>query len=792
MDPYIKSKKSMLLCRMRTATFMGVLCVFMLTGAANAVTYTDSAPQTTPGQDFLFTFSPVEPWSDGNATLTVHARGDYSVAHPNDESLNWDIDGLISDVGAPAYGTVINEFDYNDVEWEQSYSINGGIIDALTTASSILIYVDLSSDVDYQIDPSKHFVEVELTYTGAKCPLPSKLYPDPYDGATDVPVYTWLSWSDSPKPPEPGQIVINELYMEDDDWLELFNPTGSPLDLTGCQVIAKRLSDTTVLTMPPFTLAPGEYVVLHETPGADTQTDLYFDQNILWTENPGSCALVNASGVGIDFVRWSDSIGAVPSSDTPPAGTNWTGIDPWAPTNQSINTLGRDGVSTDTDDGSDWENTCGIDADGKTPGAPNIGGAVTANSTQEPEIDTDATLQAGTSVNLSRELMDGQEIEQPETTRLETFSSNSLVVIDSFGLSTDYAHGLAWDGAAIWVSEAFVTDLWEINPSDGSVISQYNNPVDNARGLAFDGTNLWVAQWSPGPPYSIYKLDNSLSVDLKLEVATSSAPEGLTWADGFLWLTTHDGPIYKIDPGNGQILKTVNPIPGEEPHGAAWDGQNLWIHTQGSDKIYKMSTDGLILEKYDSPVDWGQQGLTWDGTYLWATGGTNILYKLQVPDYYCPTTWDVYLGTDSTALGLIASNLDEPYYYPGILGPRVTYFWQVITKNPSGEAPGKIWSFETGGPIPSRIEISGPILVDENSANQYTCTAYYDNGSTLDVTDITKWSIDSNYADINDTGYLTTATIPDDRVEKINAIYANKSDYHYITVRKSGPILYVD
>ena len=119
METYRKSLNSVFLFRMRTATLMMALCVFMLAaGAANAVTYTDSSPQTTAGQNFVFTFSPVHPWNGGNGTFTVHARGDYSVS-ASSEYLDWDIDGLVSDRAAPsAGGTVIQTFNFDDIEWE--------------------------------------------------------------------------------------------------------------------------------------------------------------------------------------------------------------------------------------------------------------------------------------------------------------------------------------------------------------------------------------------------------------------------------------------------------------------------------------------------------------------------------------------------------------------------------------------------------------------------------------------------------------------------------------------------
>ena len=79
----------------------------------------------------------------------------------------------------------------------------------------------------------------------------------------------------------------------------------------------------------------------------------------------------------------------------------------------------------------------------------------------------------------------------------------------------------------------------------------------------------------------------------------------------------------------------------------------------------------------------------------------------------CPTTWDVYLGTDPCALGLVASNLADPNYCPpGVLEGGTTYFWQVIAKNPSGETPGNVWSFETEGGDPPECNNAVPSVAE--------------------------------------------------------------------------------
>jgi len=207
--------------------------------------------------------------------------------------------------------------------------------------------------------------------SGCKLP-PRPVTPDPRDGETNVSPGTQLTWRDS-------SVVINEIDTGANDCLELFNSSVLSVELTDWQVIAidDNGGQVATLTIPDFVLEPGAYVVLHETAGTNTSTDLYFNTHVGWhNARPGSCTLVDANGTGVDFARWFDYTGTDPSTDPPPAGTGWKGSDPYAPVDQVLHSLGRDGISTDTDDGGDWENTSGVHADGKTFGSANIGGVL--------------------------------------------------------------------------------------------------------------------------------------------------------------------------------------------------------------------------------------------------------------------------------------------------------------------------------------------------------------------------------------------------------------------------------
>ena len=169
-----------------------LVCLLVLASAATAETLDDCRDQTITGQNFILSFPAVELSNGTDGTFTIHARGDYSVSWPQDEYLTWDIDGLCSGTGAPAYGSVIQIYNHDDVEWEQTFTVSGACLSAATADSSVNINLDLSSQV-HIYGPS--FVCVELTYGSSCAPLAEPNNPDPCDGAINVPVDTNLAWN---------------------------------------------------------------------------------------------------------------------------------------------------------------------------------------------------------------------------------------------------------------------------------------------------------------------------------------------------------------------------------------------------------------------------------------------------------------------------------------------------------------------------------------------------------------------------------------------------------------------
>lgn len=63
--------------------------------------------------------------------------------------------------------------------------------------------------------------------------------------------------------------------------------------------------------------------------------------------------------------------------------------------------------------------------------------------------------------------------------------------------------GLAWDGSSLWLATRDAKKIWQIDPSDGSVINSFPSPNVNPEGLAWDGQYLWNSDWFTDMIYQI-------------------------------------------------------------------------------------------------------------------------------------------------------------------------------------------------------------------------------------------------------------------------------------------------
>ncbi len=155
-----------------------------------------------------------------------------------------------------------------------------------------------------------------------------------------------------PRLAELAHVIINEVDPNGPDAVELFNPTTSVVNLTGWQIlIFSGASLESTWTLPAFYLFPGAYVVVYESAGTNTQTEIYAnDSTGMEADFNYATALNNNSGQGVDFVRWGGS------TILPSAPDTWSGSPTFA-FNSSV-TIGRNKQNDDDDSSGDWFQQC--------------------------------------------------------------------------------------------------------------------------------------------------------------------------------------------------------------------------------------------------------------------------------------------------------------------------------------------------------------------------------------------------------------------------------------------------
>src|SRR5262249_26943556 len=95
----------------------------------------------------------------------------------------------------------------------------------------------------------------------------------------------------------PGQVVINEVLYRTDpanadplrsqQWVELYNKGGAPVDLTGWKLTGRAgVNGPSARALPSVTISAAGYVVIHFAVGISTPTDYYTqDQNAIFDQN---------------------------------------------------------------------------------------------------------------------------------------------------------------------------------------------------------------------------------------------------------------------------------------------------------------------------------------------------------------------------------------------------------------------------------------------------------------------------------------------------------------------------
>jgi hypothetical protein len=112
-----------------------------------------------------------------------------------------------------------------------------------------------------------------------------------------------------------------------------------------------------------------------------------------------------------------------------------------------------------------------------------------------------------------------------------------------------------------------------------------------------------------------------------------------------------------------------------------------------------------------------------------------------------------------------------------------------ITATYGGKSNTHTVTIKNVAPTLDHITISGSTSVNESSGAQYTCKAYYSDGSNTTVTSSASWNENSSYTTISGSGYLSTSSVSSDKSCTITASYGGKSDTHSVTIKNVAATL---
>jgi hypothetical protein len=142
------------------------LLILLICGVASAtpIVYTGFQLITSNAQNFAFNEVGV-PQSSGSGLFTIAANGDYSVGASDQESLAWNIDGIVSDSGwKPINADSYDAYSFNDVYWTRTITIDAASMLSITSDNIFTVSITNGGGVDIIAETNPDMVSYRLEY----------------------------------------------------------------------------------------------------------------------------------------------------------------------------------------------------------------------------------------------------------------------------------------------------------------------------------------------------------------------------------------------------------------------------------------------------------------------------------------------------------------------------------------------------------------------------------------------------------------------------------------------------
>jgi len=288
--------------------------------------------------------------------------------------------------------------------------------------------------------------------------------------------------------------------------------------------------------------------------------------------------------------------------------------------------------------------------------------------------------------------------------------------------SPQYPYGLTYDGSNLWVgtSSSNSDQIVKLDTTDGSIVGSITVPYVpsgsyTVKGLTYDGQNLWVFMDLPSSdhPDKFYKVDPGTGNVLKtINSPTNNYIGGITWVDNHIWFSsyyssnsTYNNTLVKMDTTGAYVSHIVTP--GEQPMGVAFDGQYVWCAEDTGfgatrQEIYKYDPvagtyTGEVIENPDS----SPRDMTWDGKNLWLIG------------YYSQSIYQISISGGTPQINIPISDI---YFAQTTVGDTGNF---VLSINNNGTAPLHVDSLVFSNPVFFVEETAFPYEISPGSSYNF-------------------------------------------------------------------------
>jgi len=190
--------------------------------------------------------------------------------------------------------------------------------------------------------------------------------------------------------------------------------------------------------------------------------------------------------------------------------------------------------------------------------------------------------------------------------------------------------GIGFDGTKIWVgSSDDILYVFDADDEDGLTMRTVSAGGDQPGRMAFDGHDMWVANSGSN---NVVEFDAD-TLQARRTVSVPGYPSAIVCDGTHIWVCREqDDYVRRIDASGDDPNAWIDYRVGNYPWGITFDGANVWVANRLGSSVTKLRAwDGADLGEFPAgPDPWD---VSFDGANIWVVNhGAGMLTKLRAAD----------------------------------------------------------------------------------------------------------------------------------------------------------------